>query len=163
MLALGLLPFSISLFWGGPQWLVGTIVNFCLYLGVILLPKKYIFPMVILPSIGVLARGLIFGPLTLFLLYFLPFIWLANLIMILIFKRLYDCRKNIWSIFIASMAKFLFLTIIAFIYIQFNLVPAAFLQLMGTMQLLTALAGGLITWYLLIVYEKIHTRNRNID
>ena len=140
-------PFLI----GHPQWLVGTIVNTGLFLSAIFLPKRYILPAIIFPSLGVLARGIVFGPFTPFLAYFLPFIWLGNLILILVFKR---------AGFVAgALAKFLFLFLIASIYVELNFAPAVFLQAMGLNQLATAMAGGLLALLILKVYGKSVTRS----
>ena len=84
---LSVLSFSTPFFLGYPQWLVGTIVNACLFLAAIFLPKEFILPIIIFPSLGVLFRGIIFGPLTMFLVYFLQFIWLANLTLVFVFKK----------------------------------------------------------------------------
>ena len=127
-------PFSL----GYPQWLVGTVVNACLFLGALYLPKKYYIPLAILPSLGVLGRGLVFGQFTLFLVYFLPFIWLGNLMLILFYKK--------FNFLIAASVKFIFLFIMANIYFNFHIVPKLFLQAMGTNQLATALAGGLLAF-----------------
>lgn len=94
-------PFSL----GYPQWLVGTIVNACLFLSAIFLPKKYFLPLAIFPSLGILARGIIFGPFTFFLIYFLPFVWLGNLFLLLIFKNLFSRIGHIFSILGASAGK----------------------------------------------------------
>jgi hypothetical protein len=121
---------------GHPQWLVGTVVNACLFSGAIYLPRKYILPLAIFPSLGVLARGLIFGPFTWFLVYFLPFIWLGNLILIIVSKK--------FNLIFAAFTKFLFLFLVANIYFSFHIVPKVFLVTMGLNQLATALAGGFI-------------------
>ncbi|MEK7664636.1 MAG: hypothetical protein AAB361_00675 [Patescibacteria group bacterium] len=137
------LSFFVPFFLGHPQWLVGTIVNACLFLTAIFLPKKFFLPLIIFPSLGVLARGLVFGPFTPFLIYFLPFIWLGNLVLILI-----------------SAAN---------IYFKFHIVPQMFLQAMGQNQLLTALAGGIISFIILQFlllnqnYERNNTRSQRIN
>ncbi|HXK32130.1 MAG TPA: hypothetical protein VJ378_01540 [Candidatus Paceibacterota bacterium] len=154
-----IVPFSLA----GPQWLVGTIVNTCLFLTAVFLPKKFFLPMIVFPSLAVLARGIIFGPLTSFLTYFLPFIWLGNLILILIFRKLcqkaYEKQHYFIAVFLAGSAKFIFLLAIANIYFNFQLVPAAFLQIMGISQLFTALAGGLIS---LIVFNAFNKQKFNL-
>lgn len=135
-------PFSL----GHPQWLVGMIVNACLFLSAIFLPQKYWLAIAVLPSLGVLARGAVFGPFTLFLVYFLPFIWLGNLILIWVFRRV--------GFIAAAAAKFLFLFLTASIYFKFYIVPAIFLQAMGLNQLATALAGGTIAFLILKFYGR---------
>jgi hypothetical protein len=158
-----IVPFSL----GHPQWLVGTIINASLFLAAIFLPKKFFAPLIILPSLGVLGRGIIFGPFTSFLIYFLPFIWFGNLILILFFKKLYNKLTNklyylkfFLSVFCAAAVKYLFLMAIANLYFKFHLVPAVFLQAMGINQLLTALSGGIIAWIIFNIYGEYHARNQ---
>ncbi len=147
-------PFTL----GHPQWLVGTVVNACLFLTAIYLPKKYFIPLSILPSLGVLARGLIFGPLTLFLVYFLPFIWLGNLTLLLVFKKLFSKSRFIFASVISSVTKFLFLFLLANIYLKLSIVPAVFLQAMGLNQLATALVGGLTAFIIFKTYARFFGR-----
>jgi len=173
--SVSILSFFAPFAFGHPQWLVGTIVNTCLFLGAVYFPKKYFLPLAVLPSLGVLARGLVFGPFTYFLVYFLPFIWLGNLILILVFKKIYEFKlrrdptssnlKNVFSkllevgslIGLPALAKFLFLFLIANIYFKFSIVPALFVQTMGLNQLATALGGGLVTFVILKIKSlKIH-------
>lgn len=161
-IGLSLLSFSIPFSLSHPQWLVGTIVNACLFLTAIFLPKKFILPLIIFPSLGVLSRGIIFGPLTIILVYFLPFIWLANLALILVFKKLFSHLNYFFSVFFAVTAKSLFLFTIANIYFEFSLAPKIFVQLMGLNQLFTALAGGTISWIIFSFYEKYNFRNKKI-
>ncbi len=157
--AVSIASFFVPISLGHPQWLVGTIVNVCLFLGVIYLPKKYFIPLAILPSLGVLARGLVFGPFTWFLVYFLPFIWLGNLILILVFKNLFLRLHYVPSLILSSVAKFLFLFVVANLYFKFHIVPALFLQTMGLNQLATALAGGLISFLIFKLYGQFVGRD----
>ena len=149
-----ILSFFVPFALGHPQWLVGTIVNLCLFLGAIHLSKKYCLLLAILPSLGVLSRGLIFGPFTYFLIYFLPFIWLGNLILILVFKNLFSHFGHVLSSILSAVVKFLFLFVIAGIYFKFSIVPAGFMQSMGLNQLATALAGGLISFLIFKLYGQ---------
>jgi len=149
--AIFVLAFFVPFTFGHPQWLVGTIVNACLFLGATYLSKKYWLPLAILPSLGVLARGLVFGQLTMFLVYFLPFIWLGNLILILVYKKT--------NFVLASLAKFLFLYLVVNIYFGFHLVPKLFLIAMGLNQLATALAGGLIAFLILKLHGQLKLRS----
>lgn len=145
--------FFVPFFMGHPQWLVGTIVNAGLFLAATYLPKRYFLPIVIFPSLGVAARGLIFGPFTWFLIYFLPFIWLSNYILIQIFSFLANRNKGyIISAVAGAAAKFALLFLMANIYFKFSVVPAVFLHTMGLNQLATALAGGLLSFLIYKVY-----------
>ena len=154
------LSFFVPFTLGHPQWLVGTVVNACLFLGAIYLPKRYYVPLAILPSLGVLTRGLIFGPFTLFLIYFLPFIWLGNLFLIIVFKKIFSGEagdlvylKFGLSVFSASVVKFLFLLLTANIYYGLHVVPKVFVYAMGLNQLATALAGGLLAFVILKLFK----------
>jgi len=151
-----ILSFFVPFTLGHSQWLVGTIVNACLFLTAMYLPKKYFIPLAILPSLGVLARGLVFGPLTMFLVYFLPFIWLGNLILLYVFEyttNLTGVRFRgynlLYGVTGSAVGKFAFLFLVANIYYNFQIVPAIFLQTMGVFQLFTALSGGAIAFIIL--------------
>jgi hypothetical protein len=156
------MPFAL----GHPQWLVGTIVNACLFLGAVYLPKRYYISLAILPSLGVLARGALFGPMTMFLVYFLPFIWLGNLILIILFKKIFsgetanlDDLKFGLSVFLASAVKFLGLWIVVNIYFSLSIVPKLFISSMSLNQLATALAGGLIAFLIFKLHGQFNARS----
>lgn len=151
------LSFFVPFLLGHPQWLVGTIVNACLFLSAIFLPKKFFLPLIIFPSLGVLARGLVFGPFTPFLIYFLPFIWLGNLLLILAFKKFYY-SNYFFAIFAASSLKYLFLFLIANIYFKLHFAPAIFLQAMGTNQLLTAISGGFVAYAIINLWKTLQKK-----
>ena len=68
------IPFTIS----QHQLVTGTLVNAVIIGSVLLFPNRLILPIIIFPSLGVLSRGIIFGPLTPFLTYFLPIIWIES-------------------------------------------------------------------------------------
>jgi len=140
-----IIPFSL----GHPQFLVGTIVNAALFSSAILLPKKFFWPVIILPSLGVLSRGLIFGPFTPFLIYFLPFIWLGNMGLIFVFKKTFTKVGFSTSVLISSLAKFCLLYISAQIFFSLKIVPNVFLVSMGFNQLLTTISGGIIAFFIL--------------
>src|SRR5574340_1169122 len=123
-----LIPFALS----GPQILTGTIVNVLLYIAAAKLNKKSWLLISALPSLGAFSHGIIFGPLTFFLFYFLPFIWIGNLILMYIYKQ----NRNF---ILASAAKTVFLFVTANIYFYFHVVPKLFVTTMGLLQLETAI------------------------
>ena len=45
-------------------------------------------PVILAPALGALSRGLLFGPMTIYLIYLLPFIWIGNTILVFTFKQL---------------------------------------------------------------------------
>lgn len=131
------IPFFLS----QNQLLTGTIVNACLFFSSKFKTKKYQLPLIFLPSLATLSRGLIFGSLTSFLIVFLPFIWLGNYLLILTYEK----KGNI---FFSAFSKYLLLYLTARLFFSFGLVPRLFLSSMGLYQLITALLGGLIFWLL---------------
>lgn len=141
-------PFSL----GHSQFLTGVIVNASLFLVAVFLPARLWLLVVILPSAGVLARGLIFGPLTPFLIYFLPFIWLGNLVLMAVFAGQKSRLGTMGAILLASAAKFFLLFSSAQVYFHFKIVPKLFLQTMGIYQFITAVSGGLLVYFFLKRY-----------
>jgi hypothetical protein len=139
-----LVPFSL----GHPQILVGTVVNATLVLAAIQFGFKQNLPLLFAPSLGVLARGLIFGPFTPFLVIMLPFIWAGNAILVWIVAELYKNKKANYGITLgsAAVAKSGFLFSTAFVLVSLSILPPLFLATMGLDQLLTALAGGAVAF-----------------
>ncbi|HHQ44852.1 MAG TPA: hypothetical protein ENN13_01790 [Candidatus Altiarchaeales archaeon] len=143
MLAL-LVPFAF----GHPQMLVGALVNAALILAALNLKNQKLLPIILLPSVGVLARGLIFGPFTLFLVYMMPFIWCGNTILVYSFKKLglENGVGRFRTLIAGALAKTLFLFTSAFILHSAGILPKIFLTTMGVLQLATALIGGIIAF-----------------
>jgi hypothetical protein len=139
-----LVSFSLPFFLGHEQLLVGSAVNCALVLAALNLRGTKLLPVIMLPSLGALAAGYVFGAASSALLLTVPFIWIGNAILVLSMKELFLARgMSRWlslGIGAASKAAFLFLSASALYY--FGLVPAAFLFAMGIIQLGTALAGG---------------------
>jgi hypothetical protein len=135
-----LIPFTL----GHPQLVVGILVNAAIVLASLNLKNYKLLPVIILPSIAVLSRGLIFGPFTMFLIYMIPFIWIGNFILLYAFRELKLKRKmnSIVTLIIGAVAKTAFLFGVAFLLVNLNVIPALFLTTMGLLQLYTALAGG---------------------
>jgi hypothetical protein len=147
-----LIPFFIS----GPQLLTGTIVNTLLFLFVSQTASKKFLPIVVLPSIGALLNGVLFGKFTIFLLYFLPFIWISNFILVRSFSLLLKRNSYVVSVVASSILKSAALFAVAYILTFTKVVPMVFMQLMGLFQLYTALLGGLIAFIIhLIIPKKI--------
>src|SRR3989338_293273 len=93
------IPFALS----HPQLLVGSIVNASLILGATYLKGHKLLPVILLQSIGVLTAGVIFGSFTVFLIYMIPFIWIANAIYAYGYKFLALKRQKIFGIAAASI------------------------------------------------------------
>ncbi len=130
----------VTLLLNHQQIIVGTIVNSLLFFTALNIDKKYHWPVAIFPSIVAVFQGLLFGKLTIFLIYFLPFIWIGNYILMLTVQKF--SQQKILKFVFASVFKFLFLFLIANFYVNFKIVPKMFLQVMGVFQLITAILGA---------------------
>lgn len=135
------IPFIIS----HPQIVVGITVNTMLILAALNIKNYKLLPIITLPSIGVLTKGLIFGQFTIFLLYMIPFIWIGNTILVYCIKLFkLKLKLNYWpALIISAMFKTGFLFSTAFILFKLNLIPVMFLTAFGIMQIITALSGGI--------------------
>jgi hypothetical protein len=136
------LPFVL----GHPQILVGIIVNAMLIVGATYLKGHKMLPLILLPSLGVLSAGVLFGTYTIFLLYLVPFIWLGNAVYVYVYKYV-SFRKNGWKgnilgVGVASILKVGLLFGATFLLVQLSVIPAVFLTATGLLQVVTALIGG---------------------
>jgi len=143
----------ITLLLSHQQLIVGTVVNSLLFFTAANIEKKYHLPVAIFPSVVAVFQGLLFGKFTIFLIYFLPFIWLGNYLLMVIYQKI---KHSFFKIPVAAFLKFLFLFLIANFYVNFKIVPKMFLTAMGIFQLYTALLGGFLFLIInkLISYKK---------
>jgi len=134
--------FFVPLIFSHPQWLVGIIINILLFFSVNFSFKKQL-AIVMTPSISALLHNTLFGTFTLFLIYFIPFIWIGNFILIQVMKLKIS---YFYRIVLASICKSLFLFIVAYIYFTLGIVPAVFLTAMGLIQFITSLSAGILSY-----------------
>lgn len=142
------LAFTIPFIISGPQWLTGTVVNCFLFLFATRLPKRSSILVAILPSIGALLHGVVFGPFTSFLIYFLPFIWMGNYLLISTFSLIKNHNYFI-RVVVSSVIKFGLLVSFAYLFYGLKIVPKMFITSMGLIQLITALTGGILSFIIL--------------
>ncbi len=137
-LAAFLIPFIVS----GPQILVGSVVNAILFASSLKFSGKQLFPLVFLPSLAVILRGMLFGPLTPVLILLLPSIWLGNMVLVLTSKTLNGSAIKPLGILLPSLTKSLVILGFALTLYHWSLVPKMFVTSMGTTQFATAALGG---------------------
>ncbi len=149
--------FFVPFFIGHPQLLVGAVVNASLILSAMNLRSYRLLPVIMLPSLAVLSRGIIFGPFTVFLLYMIPFIWIGNSLLVYAFKA-FNITRNInkWiTLLIGAFIKAAFLFATAFLFVKLGILPKLFLTTMGIFQFYTAILGGTLALGLQAVKKKI--------
>jgi hypothetical protein len=140
------LPFFLSHLY--QQIIVGSIINMMIILSAFHLKKWEAMPLMLLPSLGVITAGVLFGSFTLSLIYIMPFIWIGNFVLFAGVKKFYIEKKMNYSFSlpIAAIAKAALLFVAAFVLVRFGVIPAAFLIAMGLIQILTALIGGTLAF-----------------
>lgn len=138
------------------QLIAGTFVNMSLIGGSLYMKGRNLLPLIILPSLGVLARGILFGPLTLYLIYMIPFIWLGNASLILTMKFLNLKMKKSYfiSALSGSVIKFSLLLSAAFALYSLKIIPIEFMIVMGILQLITAVSASFAFFPIKEIKEK---------
>lgn len=157
MIAYSIICFFLPFLIGHPQQIVGVLVNTMLILSAMNLKGYRLLPVIIAPTLGVFARGMIFGPFTIFLAYMIPFIWVGNFILVYAFQKLKVQKKiNYWiTLAVGALAKTAFLFTIAYLLVNVGVIPVLFLTTMGLFQLYTAVAGGIIAIGIQTARKKI--------
>ncbi len=127
------------------QIIIGTAVNFLLAYVALNYDIKKAGPIILLPSFGMLISGIIFGALSIYLIYLIPVIWVGNYLYVYLIQYIKLGYKKSYfiSLFAGSLAKSGLLTAITLLFVFSGFVPQIMLLSMSLMQLVTALSGGL--------------------
>ncbi len=129
------LAFCVPLLFNGSQIITGSIINTLLFVSAAKFSKRTLPFIAVIPSLGAVSNGILFGPFTIYLVYFLPFIWMGNYLLMRIAKNS--------NILLAAFTKSVFLYSVAYVFVSFQVVPKVFLTAMGVLQFVTALIGGI--------------------
>lgn len=134
------------------QMITGPIVNATLFLSTMILGVQFGIIVGLVPSVVALSVGL----LPLALAPMIPFIMIANTILVLSFNALKN--KNYWfGVIVSSFLKFGFLYFTNSIVINLLLkkeIAHQVAAMMGWPQLLTALVGGILAYLFMRFYKK---------
>ncbi len=136
-----------------PQLLVGSVVNTLLVLSALHFKGIKSLIIAFIPSLSVVCVGLLFGNLTHFLIWILPFIWIGNIVYMLMFKRIILKKQNVSVLIFAPLIKAIILGVGASILIWLNVFPLSLLNAFSITQLITGIIGGLIGYGLVIVFQ----------
>lgn len=150
------LAFFVPMFMHQTQFLVGSLVNMALVLAALNLRGIKLLPVILFPSLGVIAGGYLFGGFTIYLVYTLPFIWLGNALIFLAFKYAHLNEKMPFfsTLWIAAGAKTAVILGSAFVLVSLAIVPNTFIDI-GMLQLFTALVGGTMAFAVQKIKNKI--------
>lgn len=146
-----LIPLLIS----HPQILTGTAVNMLLVMFAVRYPKRSAAFMCMLPGLGAVTHGLLFGSYTPFVLYFLPFIWMGNYILVSVMQRA-GIRRRVPLLVFGAALKAGLLGSTALVFVQYGFVPVMFITAMSWVQFATALAGGFVALGVLRLAKTLH-------
>lgn len=126
------------------QLIIGSIVNFLLASSAMYLTFKKALPVILIPAVGAVLSGILFGPLTMFLVYLVPFIWIGNALFVYFIKNFNLVNKMNYfiSVLASSIIKSAFIFIAAFILVLAGIIPEMLLIPMGLVQFVTAVIGG---------------------
>ena len=152
---LPILAFSIPFLLSGPQLITGTIVNTFLFIASAKqINQRHLYLIALLPSLGAVSHGILFGQFTSYLLFFIPSIWLGNMVLILSFNKLKTALAFPFSIILPSIFKTTVLYLSALVFTGIHLVPTIFISSMGAVQIFTSMMGGTAAY----VFYKIGKR-----
>jgi hypothetical protein len=142
------LPFFIHL-----PWITGPVINAIFILVLLLCGRSSAFLVAFLPSLMALSGGL----LPLVLAPTIPFIIISNFIFVFTIDWFYRRSKSDFKgyglgVFAGASLKFVFLffsvNLLATYFITAPIMPLV-VKMLGLSQLITALAGGVIAWFIL--------------
>ncbi len=135
-----IIAFFVPFLIGHPQIVVGVIVNFMLIRSAYYSSMKKTLPIIILPSLAVFFRGMMFGNLTSQLIYLIPFIILGNFTLVFLSKQYFKNNKKILTNSLKGIIVKVGIIFLGTVLIYaFGLVPIFFLQTMASLQIVTAL------------------------
>jgi len=143
-----------------PQILIGIIINALLIKGAFSLKKYQTIPLIILPSVGVILGGYLFGGLTKFVFYMMPAIWIGNTLLVQIFRTRVN-KNYLTTLLLSSLAKTTLLFGIALVMYTLNIIPKPLLMAMGYMQFITAMIGGIIVFTELNIEKWVKLKKKN--
>lgn len=151
------------------QFVVGAIVNTCLIIaGINAKGLKKMLCVVFLPSISALLSGCVLHISAIYTVYMIPFIWIGNFLLLILFKYLF-VHKNI-NYIITSVCAILAKCAVIFagynIFVYANVIPQnskvaqMLFASMGINQIITAVLGSIIAFGLIkLVYPRLQKKN----
>jgi len=146
------LSVAIPFFLEKPQLLVGSVVNGLLILAALnIKEEKNLLPVVLLPSLTTLSRGLVFGHFTFFLAYMIPFIWMGNYALVYVLRKI---DNKFLALVVGGILKISVLFTVANILVRLSILPKIFVTSMGVFQIYTLVLGSIAASLIQKIYIK---------
>jgi len=146
------LSVAVPFFLEKPQLLVGSAVNCLLILAALnIKEERNLLPVVLLPSLATLLRGLVFGPFTFFLVYMMPFIWMGNYVLVYGLRKI---NNKFLALMVGGVLKVSILFVVANFLVKLSILPKIFITSMGLFQLYTLILGSIAA----ALIQKIYIR-----
>lgn len=137
--------FIIPLIFDQPQIVIGSIINFCLIYIAFNFKQAELLPAIFLPAIATVLRGALLGSTTPFLIFLMPFIWIANALFVMSLRYFAILNWRFSKIVIlSSIVKAFVLFSLSLIIVKALTLPEVLLIAMGPLQLATALIGSAV-------------------
>ena len=121
------------------QILTGIAVNCAIVLSSLRFKRIYSLPVMFLPSLGVFFSGIIFGNLTKYIIYLIPFIILGSFVLA---ESVQASKNKIIGNILGILLKVSVIFFPAFLFAKFGLIPESFIPAMGLLQIITAFIGS---------------------
>ncbi len=135
----------------GNQMITGPVVNATLFLSVLFAGLQGAIMVALFPSIIAIFTGI----LPFAMIPMIPFIIIGNILLVAVF---YSFKENFFKgVVLASFAKFLFLyllSILLFNILKISVINSQMIAIMGWLQLLTALLGGVLAYSVFFVIKR---------
>jgi len=144
-LAIFFVPLLIS-----QQLVTGTLVNAMLIYSALKVKGNWSYLPAMMPSVAAMLAGMLFG-VSHAVLLMLPFIWLGNMALIFLMKKIGNERY--WNgLAVSALVKTAMLSASVLALVNFAGLPSALIQSFTYLQLITAISGGILA---LIAMERM--------
>jgi hypothetical protein len=125
------------------QLIAGTLVNAMLIYSALRIRGNWSYAPAVIPSVAAMLSGILFGAVHAVLIM-LPFIWLGNMALIFIMKKM-GAMKDYYKILLGSaIVKTAIISVSCLSLVYFAGLPSGLMQNFTYLQLITAILGGIL-------------------
>jgi hypothetical protein len=125
------------------QLIIGTLVNAMLIYSALRVKGNWSYAPAVIPSIAAMLAGILFGAVHAVLIM-LPFIWLGNMALIFMMKKLSSMKEYYRILLGSAIVKTAIISISCLALVYFAGLPNNLIQNFTYLQLITAVLGGIL-------------------